>query len=144
MSKVSNIRRSVDWSVNDLCSASFSARNTEMLKHLDDVKELRNVLDSLAVASDYIAKILGGSAAGLNSFVQRLAERSKDETMPSIYLAMNQSTQDKYTEVLTLLSVAKDFADALKSRTNDAATQLMEAHVVHKTAMNKVLARYDH
>lgn len=143
MSKITTMRRSVDGSVNELAFASTASKAPELLRHLDDVKELRKALDALACVGDAVTKVLGGSASGLNGWVQRLAERSKDETMPSVYVAMNKSTQDKYGEVLATLAAAAKLADALKVKTYDAGVQLQEAQAVHKRAMNKILTRFD-
>lgn len=144
MSKVTNVHRSINWSVNDLSSAGYTAHSPELVKHLDDAKELRKALDALACVSDAVTKILGGSGFGLKSWTERLAERSTDQSMPSVYVAMkSKRVQDKYGDVLAALNAAAKLAAALKNKTNDAATHLMEATVVHKNEMNKVLSRQD-
>ena len=143
MPKVTTLRRSITYSVNELAFAITASKSPELLKHLDDVKELRRALDALACVGDAVTKILGGSTSGLNGWVQRLAERSKDQSMPAVYVAMTPSTQDKYGEVLATLAAAAKLADALKTKTYDAGVQLQEATVVHKTAANKILTQHD-
>lgn len=144
MSKVTTLRRSVDGSVNELAFAVTASKSSELLKHLNDVVELHKALDSLSRAAEAVTKILGGSASGLNGWVQRLAEGGKDATMPSVYVAMNRrSTQDKYGDVLATLSAAGTLANALRTKTHLAGAQLEEAWIVHKNAMNKILTRLD-
>lgn len=144
MSKVNSLHTSLIWASNELSSAGYAAHSPELLKHLDDAKELRKALDALACVSDSVTKILGGSAFGVKNWTERLAERSTDPSMPSVYVAMKSKTvQDKYGDVLAALTAATKLAVDLKTKTNDAATHLMEATVVHKKEMNKILTRLD-
>lgn len=144
MSKVTNVHHSLIYGSSELNSAGYAAHSPELVKHLDDAKELRKALDELTNATDAITKILGGSAFGLKSWTERLAERSTDPTMPSVYVAMKSKTvQDKYGDVLSALNAAAKLAASLKGKTNDAAVHLTEATTVHKREMTKILTRLD-
>lgn len=132
-------RKFTQGSNDDLSAAVLATkRSNELVRSLDDVKQLMQLLEALGTGSEHARSILDSTASGVAHFVENVRNANPMGLHRPLVVTMTDQRQAAYTQAVDAIRLARRHARALHAKLTDAAAALTAAHADHDQATRRM------